>query len=83
MHETYLIVVQEVCEKAFAKELTRKLHSIDWFASGQGFLVLLVFGGTFFLVFACYLSVIQLPDSDPPLYIKLSTKSLGWERFAH
>ena len=83
VRETYLIVVQEVCADALLKESAAKLNSIDWFASGQGFLGLLVFGGAFWLVFVVYLLLIQLFDSAPPSHIKLSPKSWGWERFAH
>ena len=74
--ETYLIVVQDVCENALAKDSRPKLNCIDWFASGQGFLVLLVFGGAFFLVFACYLSLILVGESGPSLYIKAIGKTL-------
>ena len=83
VRETYLIVVQEVCADALLKESAAKLNSIDWFASGQGFLGLLVFGGAFWLVFVVYLLLIQLFDSALPSHIKLSPKSWGWERFAH
>ena len=51
VRETYLIVVQDVCENALAKESRPKLNCIDWCASGQGFFDLLVFGGAFSLVF--------------------------------
>ena len=60
MRETYLIIGQDVCENALAKDSAANLNSIDWFASGQGFFDLLVFGGAFSLVFACYLLVLQL-----------------------
>ena len=62
---------------------TPNLNSIEPFAPGQLFRVLLVFGGAFSLVITCYLLLIQLLESQLPFYIKHLPKSLGWERFAH
>ena len=65
VRETHFIIRQDVCKNAPTKESDQKLNSIDWFASGQGFSGLLVFGAAFSLVFACYLLVIQLLESAP------------------
>ena len=81
--DRYLIIILDVCKNALVKFSSPKLNSIDWCASAQGFFNLLVFGGAFSLVFACYLSVIQLFESAFPIYIKVPAKSVGWERFAH
>ena len=81
--ETYFIIIVGVCEKALVKGRSAKLNSIDWFAPGQGFCVLLVLGSGFSTVFACLLSVIEKNIFWQLLKIKHETKSLAWERFAH
>ena len=50
-YETYLIVMQHVCARALKKEWDQNINSIDMFASGQLFRVLLVFRRRFLLVF--------------------------------
>ena len=55
--ETYLIIVQDVCENALAKDSRPLLNCIDWCAPGQGFFFSLVFGGAFSLVFLYFVPV--------------------------
>ena len=81
--ETYLIARVDICKNALAKESRPKLNSIDWFAPGQGFLDLLVFGGAFLMVFAGFLLVIKNKIALLLMEIKAKTKSWTWERFAH
>ena len=64
-YETYLIVIVHICAEALVLDSTPKLNSIEPFASGQLFRVLLVFGGPFWLVITCYLLVIQLLEPAP------------------
>ena len=81
--ETYFLVGQNTWTKPLVKESARKLHSIDWLASGQAFLKWAVFGGGFWLIFAGFLLEIQFGDWFLQFYIKHLPKSNGWERFAH
>ena len=83
--ETYLIIVQDVCENALAKDSRPKLNCIDWCAPGQGFFRFACFRRRIFARFCCLSTtrvLIQLFDSALPSYKKLSQKSWGWERFA-
>ena len=59
-YETYLIVIQDICKNALAKESSRSDNSIDGFASVQVFRIWLVSGAGFRLVFPSYLLEILL-----------------------
>ena len=81
--ETDFIIIIDSHEKALKKIRSPKLNCIDLPAPRQGLRVLLVLGSGFLMVFACLLLLIETNPLHPPMKIKLETKSLAWERFAH
>jgi hypothetical protein len=81
--ETDFIIVLGNRTSALVKGRDPKLHRIGWFAHGQGCCVSRVLGSGFLMVFACLLLLIDTNPLQLPMEIKLETKSLAWERFAH